>query len=98
MSTKVWQPNPSSEFSRRLGIAPQEPGSGRVPGETGSGGEGGCPDIWELDNGDVAVIGRDLTPAYAGRLPDGVSVGAGEKLVVLPRGMVIAAKADIPDA
>lgn len=98
MSTKIWQPNPSADFFKRWGIAPQEQGSGRDPGETGSGGEGGCPDIWELDNGDVAVIGRDLTPTYAGRLPDGVSVGVGERLVVLPRGMMIAAKADIPDA
>lgn len=98
MSTQIWQPDPSANFSTRLGIAPQEPGSGRSPGETGSGGEGGCPDIWQLDNGDVAVIGRDLTRAYARRLPSGVSVGPDERLVVLPRGMMIAAKADIPDA
>ncbi|KOV81528.1 hypothetical protein ADL03_28235 [Nocardia sp. NRRL S-836] len=98
MSTKVWQPNPAADFSRRLGIAPQEPGSGGGSGDPATSGEGECPDIWELDNGDVAVIGRDLTPQYAGRLPDGVSVGAGERLVVLPRGMVMAAKADIPDA
>ncbi|MEU7477882.1 hypothetical protein AB0A63_17985 [Lentzea sp. NPDC042327] len=98
MSTNIWQPNPSADFSRRWGIAPQEPGSGGESDEAASGGESKCPDIWELDNGDVAVIGRDLTPEYAGRLPDGVSVGADERLVVLPRGMVIAAKADIPDA
>lgn len=98
MTSKVWQPDPAASFSRRLGIAPQEPESGRDPGDTGSGGEGGCPDIWELDNGDVAVIGRDLTPEYTERLPEGVSVGTNERLVVLPRGMMIAAKADIPDA
>ncbi|WP_408623613.1 hypothetical protein [Kineosporia rhizophila] len=94
----VWRPDPDASFSRRLGIAPTDPGSGRGPGETGSGGEGGCPDLWELDNGDVVVIGRDLTDHYAARLPDGVSVGAGERLVVIPRGMARAAKADIPDA
>lgn len=98
VSPEIWQPDPSADFIRRWGIAPQEPGSGREPGDTGSGGEGGCPDIWELDNGDVAVIGRDLTPEYAARLPEGVSVSAGERLVVLPRGMMLAAKADIPDA
>lgn len=102
MNTQIWQPDPSAGFRRRLGIAPQEPGSGGGGGgggdENASGGENTCPDIWELENGDVAVIGRDLTPEYAKRLPDGVNVGANERLVVLPRGMVIAAKADIPDA
>ncbi|MGW6449772.1 hypothetical protein [Lentzea sp. NPDC055074] len=98
MVSKIWQPNSSANFSRRLGIPPQAPGSGGDGNETASGGESCCPDIWELDNGDVAVIGRDLTPDYAARLPEGVSIGSDERLVVLPRGMVIAAKADIPDA
>ncbi|WP_232376577.1 hypothetical protein [Amycolatopsis aidingensis] len=57
-----------------------------------------CPDLWELDNGDIAVIGRDLTASYTGRLPVGVSIGADERLVVIPRGMLVAAKKDIPDA
>ncbi|GGP69403.1 hypothetical protein GCM10010185_47750 [Saccharothrix coeruleofusca] len=47
-----------------------------------------CPDVWELDNGDVAVIGRDLTAQYASRLPEGVRVGADERLVVIPGGLV----------
>jgi hypothetical protein len=55
-----------------------------------------CPDIWELDNGDVAVIGRDLTGVYAGKLPEGVSVGSDERIVVLPRNALVSAKADIP--
>jgi hypothetical protein len=54
--------------------------------------------VWELDNGDVAIIGTDLTPSYEGRLPDGVSVDPGERLVIIPRATIIAAKADIPDA
>ncbi|MBT8223914.1 MAG: hypothetical protein KJO75_00220 [Dactylosporangium sp.] len=57
-----------------------------------------CPDIWELSNGDVSVIGRDLTASYAGRLPEGVHIGADERLVVIPRTMLVAAKPDIPDA
>jgi hypothetical protein len=97
MAGNIWEPDLTASFSRRLGISAKEPGSGRGGG-SGSGGEAGCPDIWELDNGDVAFIGRDLTSAYRARLPEGVSVDAGERLVVLPRGMVIAAKADIPDA
>jgi hypothetical protein len=57
-----------------------------------------CPDIWELDNGDIAVIGRDLTQDYDNRLPIGVSIGPDERLVVIPGIMLRAAKADIPDA
>ncbi|MGW5053392.1 hypothetical protein [Actinokineospora sp. NPDC004072] len=98
MASRIWRPDPKAEFSRRLGIAPTAPGSGRESGETGSGGEGGCPDIWELDNGDVAVIGRDFTEVYAGRLPDGANVASDERIVVIPRGMARAAKADLPDA
>jgi hypothetical protein len=98
MSTTVWSPDPDASFARRLGIAPTDPGSGRAEGETGSGGESGCPDIWELDNGDVAVIGRDLTENYTTRLPSGVHVRSDERLVVIPKGMARAARTDIPDA
>nr|WP_223187601.1 hypothetical protein [Streptomyces sp. CBMA29] len=63
-----------------------------------SGDDEKCPDIWLLDNGDIAVIGRDLTADYASRLPEGVMVGSGERLVVIPGNMLSAAKADIPDA
>jgi hypothetical protein len=98
MRTNVWQPDPEASFARRLGIKPTDPGSGRGGGESASSGNTGCPEIWELDNGDVAVIGRDLTETYAGRLPAGTNIGSGERLVVIPRGMARAAKADIPDA
>jgi hypothetical protein len=57
-----------------------------------------CPDIWQLSNGDIAVIGRDLTASYGLRLPDGVRLSADERLVVIPGNMLSAAKADIPDA
>ncbi|BBA98815.1 hypothetical protein RVR_5156 [Actinacidiphila reveromycinica] len=56
-----------------------------------------CPDLWELDNGDIAVIGRDLTGSLGKRLPEGVSLGTDERLVVIPRSMLVAAKQDIPD-
>jgi hypothetical protein len=46
----------------------------------------------------VAVIGRDLTPDYADRLPHGVTVVGDERLVVIPRATIMAAKKDIPDA
>lgn len=85
-----WTPDETTEFKRRLGRSALELGDTNATPT--------CPDIWELDNGDVAFIGRDLTPAYATRLPPGVSIGADERLVVLPRNMIVAAKPDMPDA
>jgi hypothetical protein len=91
----IWTADPSATFVRRLGMSPYEPDdNGDRPTEK----LGGCPDIWELSNGDIAVIGRDLTFAYQGKLPSDVSLSPDERLVVLPRRTVIAAKADIPDA
>ena len=58
----------------------------------------GCPDIWELDTGDVAVIGRDLTDTYRAQLPADASSGPGERQVVIPRRTILAARADIPYA
>ncbi|MFC5180319.1 hypothetical protein [Actinomadura harenae] len=87
---RPWEADPTTGFRRRLGKSALELGN--------TTGDPTCPDIWELDNGDIAVIGRDLTEQYSERLPADVSVGDGERLVVLPRNMLIAAKPDIPDA
>lgn len=84
-----WEADPAAAFARRLGKSSHELGQ--------TSGDASCPDVWELENGDVAVIGTDLTTDYHGRLPDGVSVDPGERLVVIPRATVIAAKTDIPD-
>ncbi|OHV42017.1 MULTISPECIES: hypothetical protein [Pseudofrankia] len=86
----VWNADPKTGFRRRLGLSAAELG---VTDATPK-----CPDIWELDNGDIAIVGRDLTVTYEHRLPDGVQVGSDERLVVIPREMLIAAKPDIPDA
>jgi len=43
------------------------------------------------------MIGTDATEAYSDRLPDGVSLAADERLVVIPGAMVRAAKSDISD-
>ncbi|MEV4482198.1 hypothetical protein [Micromonospora coxensis] len=89
MATR-WDADRTATFARRLGRSAAELGD--------SGGTTTCPDIWELSNGDVAVIGRDLTDVYVGQLPEGVSIGSDERLVVIPRSMILAAKPDIPDA
>ncbi|MFD2422140.1 hypothetical protein [Amycolatopsis pigmentata] len=88
--TRPWEADPSAVMARRLGKSPVELGNtDKVSG---------CPDVWELDNGDIAVIGRDLTSSYEPRLPDGVKIAGDERLVVLPRNVLVAAKPDIPDA
>lgn len=87
---RPWEADPQAVFARRLGKSPQELDRTEL--------KLGCPDIWELSNGDVAVIGRDLTDIYANRLPDGVTVVSDERVVVIPRATIIAAKKDIPDA
>lgn len=56
----------------------------------------GCPDIWELDDGDFAIIGSDMTDA-AGRLPRTASCGPDERIVRVPRKTLVLAKPDIPD-
>jgi len=88
MSEK-WEANSTASFLRRLGKSSHELGQ--------TSGNASCPDIWELDNGDIAVIGQDLTAEYEARLPADVSVDPGERLVIIPRKTITAAKADIPD-
>jgi len=54
-----------------------------------------CPDVLELDNGDFAVIGLDITEASAGRLPSDAACGSGERIVRIPRSVLVAAIPDI---
>ncbi|GII93119.1 hypothetical protein [Sinosporangium siamense] len=85
----LWEADPAASFKRRLGKSALE------LDQTNDGPT--CPDIWELDNGDIAIIGRDLTTNYTSRLPAGVKVGLDERLVVIPGVMLKAAKPDISD-
>jgi hypothetical protein len=56
----------------------------------------GCPDIWELESGDFAIIGTDVT-SEAGTLPPSASCGPDERIVRVPRRTLVLAKSDIPD-
>ena len=85
---RPWEADSTATLVRRAGKSPQE------LGKTSSSPD--CPDIWELSNGDFAFIGRDLTEVYRNNLPEGVSIGYDERLVVLPRDMVASARADFP--
>jgi len=77
-------------FARRLGPDPHANGAQSV-------GCDGCPDIWELDNGDFAIIGIDITDAARMNLPPTAGCGPDERVVRLPRNLLVNAKRDIPD-
>ncbi|MEU5638346.1 hypothetical protein [Streptomyces milbemycinicus] len=87
---RPWEADPSALFVRRLGKSAKELGTTKD--------EDGCPDIWELGNGDIAIVGRDLTDAYAARLPADVTIASDERLVVIPGSMLRSVKPDIADA
>jgi hypothetical protein len=76
------------KFLRRLGPDPHANGVQSI-------GLNGCPDLWELESGDIAVIGIDITDASINRLPHSAGCGPDERIVRVPRSVILAAKADI---
>ena len=78
-------------FKRRVGPDPHANGA-----TTSS--LSGCPDILELDSGDFAVIGVDITASAQNRLTFGASCGADERIVQIPRSTLLHAKANIPNS
>ena len=77
-------------FKRRLG--PDSHANGATTASLS-----GCPDILELESGDFAVIGVDITETARQRLTFGASCGADERIVQIPRLTLLRAKADIPN-
>ena len=55
-----------------------------------------CPDIFELTDGDFAIIGSDITNE-AGKLPADAGCAPHERIVRIPRKLLVHAKANIPD-
>jgi hypothetical protein len=78
----------SPRFLRRLGPDPHQDGAETVACD-------GCPDLWELEDGNIAVIGIRITDQIRGRLPSSAGCGPDEEVVLLPRNLILAAKADI---
>jgi len=78
------------KFVKRIGPDPHANGAQTV-------GCCNCPDIWELENGDFAVIGINITDAAKNKLPPTASCGPDEQIVRLPRKLLVNAKRDIPD-
>lgn len=56
-----------------------------------------CPDVFELSDASFAVIGKDITAEARSKLPPGSGCGDDERIVMVPRAILIAAKRDIPD-
>ena len=76
-------------FKRRLGPEPHADGA-LTPGLHG------CPEVWELADGDFAIIGQDITAEAAPQLPAGASCGPDERIVRIPRRTLVLAAPDIP--
>lgn len=80
----------SLTFLRRIGPDPHADGA-TTPALKN------CPDIWQLDNGDFAIIGIEATDALQAKLPDTASCGPDERIVIVPRRILVGAKSDIPE-
>ena len=78
-------------FLRRIGPEPNADG-------TQCAGCRMCPDIWELEVGDFAIIGIDITAAAVPNLPATAGCGPDERIVFIPRNLLVKAKSDIPSA
>jgi hypothetical protein len=74
---------------RRLGPDPHEGGKQSASLR-------GCPDILELESGDFAIIGADITDAANAHLPPTAGCGPDERIVRIPRATLVLARSDIP--
>jgi hypothetical protein len=77
-------------FIRRLGQDPHANGQQTASLQ-------GCPDILELETGDFAIIGVDITEEAKAHMFPTAGCGPDERVVRIPRKMLISAKQDIPD-
>ena len=76
-------------FVKRLGINEQ-------PGAAHCAGGCNCPDILEMESGDYAVIGTDITEEARARLLAGSGCGPDERIVRVPRNVFVRARSEIP--
>ena len=56
-----------------------------------------CPDVFELENGDFAIIGVRITKELTSKLPDSANCGPDEEIVLVPRYVLANARQDIPN-
>lgn len=77
-------------FKQRIGPDPHLGGE-----QTGA--AGGCPDVWELESGDFAVIGIEKTGELRPALPPTASCGSDEAIVVIPRALLYTVRKHLPN-
>lgn len=77
-------------FARRLGI-------GSAGGPAPCSGGHSCPEVLEMTTGDFAIIGVDITAEAANALPLGTGCGSGERIVRIPRRLLVEACRDLPE-
>lgn len=77
---------PSSPVLRRVGVPPAARGSATSCT---------CPDIFELADGNFAVVGTDRTGEMRDLLPSDAGVASYEKIVVITRETLMAAIKDL---
>ena len=85
-SSPSGHPLPASPVLRRIGSTPQARGSAT---------NCSCPDIFELSDGNFAVVGTDRTGEMAGGLPPDAGVAPYESVVVITRETLLAAVKDL---
>jgi len=76
----------ASFIERRLGLSPRDRGSAT---------EYTCPDLFLLADGNFAVIGTDRTDELKGQLPPDAGVAHYERIVVVTRETLVAARKDL---
>ncbi|MFI6942572.1 hypothetical protein ACIBI4_25135 [Streptomyces sp. NPDC050418] len=77
------------DIVRRIGVPPKLRGSASATT---------CPDVFELSDGNFAVIGTEATADLKDKLPADAGVADYERVVIVSRETLVRAKADIPDA
>ena len=57
--------------------------------------KGICPDIFETETGDFLVIGRDVTSIVEPEIPADAVISNGERVVLIPRDLLVSAADNI---
>jgi hypothetical protein len=77
---------PAAPIARRVGLPPAARGSAT---------NCTCPDIFELEDGNFAIIGTNRTQELSARLPADAGVASYESIVVITRDTLFAAAKDL---
>ena len=84
------RPEGTASIVRRVGTPPRDR-KGMKCGSTVD-----CPDVFLLDSGDYVIIGRDVSSSIS--LPEDAGCSANERVVEVPREVMLAAFRDILDS